>query len=362
MPLKTGNIALYMGPSDLDAKDDLEAAIMDFIGGASKTLDVAVQEIDAEPIVLELIKARQRKVVVRVMLESSYLHSSPKKPTGLEPKPNSWKKGAEANRYLGAALMRAGCEVRLDLNKNIFHQKFVVRDLKKRSRALLTGSTNFTGTGTHKNFNHLVWIDDKRVAQVYAQEFEEIWGGTFGARRLRHDAKPAEIRVSGVRIKPLFAPDHSPEMEIMKQMLKAKSRIDFAIFTFSQTSGIDDTMFSILRGRTVKIKGVMDYGMGNRPWTPARPLKEKGADLKMVRKGGKVNKLHHKLMVIDEEVVIAGSFNYTSAANQFNDENIVIIGDLDEKRAQSRTRQKLLAAYAKAEIDRIYEKYGSDLP
>ena len=45
-----------------------------------------------------------------------------------------------------------------------------------------------------------------------------------------------------MRIKPLFAPRHGPEMEIMKQMLKASESIDFAMFTFAQSSGIDDAM------------------------------------------------------------------------------------------------------------------------
>ena len=90
--------------------------------------------------------------------------------------------------------------------------------------------------------NHLIIVKGKSVAAAYDDEFKEIWNGTFGASRLRHDPKPAEPRVSGVRLKVLFAPDHSPEMEIMKQMLKAKKRIDFAVFTFSQSSGIDDTM------------------------------------------------------------------------------------------------------------------------
>ncbi|MCK4826893.1 hypothetical protein KA005_64755, partial [bacterium] len=36
----------------------------------------------------------------------------------------------------------------------------------------------------------------------------------------------------------------------------------------------------------------------------------------IVQKGkGGVRKLHHKLMILDEEVVIAGSFNYTKPAN-----------------------------------------------
>ena len=37
-------------------------------------------------------------------------------------------------------------------------------------------------------------------------------------------------------------------------------------------------------------------------------------------------KLHHKLMVIDEAIVVAGSFNYTAPANEYNDENIFVIG------------------------------------
>ena len=51
-----------------------------------------------------------------------------------------------------------------------------------------------------------------------------------------------KVVVSSVSVRVLFAPDHNPEMEIMKQMLKARERIDFAIFTFPKSSGIDDTM------------------------------------------------------------------------------------------------------------------------
>jgi hypothetical protein len=39
-----------------------------------------------------------------------------------------------------------------------------------------------------------------------------------------------------------------------------------------------------------------------------------------------LRKLHHKLMVIDERIVLAGSFNYTEPANAFNDEDIFVVG------------------------------------
>ncbi|MBA3800311.1 MAG: hypothetical protein H0X18_14695, partial [Geodermatophilaceae bacterium] len=46
--------------------------------------------------------------------------------------------------------------------------------------------------------------------------------------------------------------------------------------------------------------------------------------------GTGVRKVHHKLMVIDGRLVIAGSLNYTGPATTLNDENVVVLGDLEE--------------------------------
>ena len=111
--------------------------------------------------------------------------------------------------------------MRTDFNPSIFHQKFIVRD----SDALLTGSTNFTNTGTTQNLNHLIVIEDRQVAKIYNREFTEIRQGRFGRRNEGHDEKPPEVVVSNVPVRVLFAPDHNPEMDIMKQMLKAQRSI-----------------------------------------------------------------------------------------------------------------------------------------
>jgi phosphatidylserine/phosphatidylglycerophosphate/cardiolipin synthase-like enzyme len=50
---------------------------------------------------------------------------------------------------------------------------------------------------------------------------------------------------------------------------------------------------------------------------------------------------------------VAGSFNFTAPANTLNDENIVVLGDLEETDPAAETAQRGLAAYALAEIDRI---------
>ena len=63
-------------------------------------------------------------------------------------------------------------------------------------------------------------------------------------------------------------------------------------------------------------------------------------------------------MVIDQQVVIAGSFNYTQPASRLNDENIIILGDLETDNLSSISKQKRIASYALKEINRIIDKYG----
>ncbi len=138
----------------------------------------------------------------------------------------------------------------------------------------------------------------------------------------------------------------------MKQMLKAEHRVDFAMFTFAQSSGIDDTMFWLLKAG-VPVRGVLDRGQGSQAWAATVPLKVKGAELYENTPGNGVRKVHHKLMVIDERLVVAGSFNYTAPAATLNDENIVVLGDLEETNPAAEAAQRSLAAYVLAEIDRI---------
>ncbi len=357
--LRIGNMTFHMGPSAIGGPDDLEAAILEFIAAARSSLDVAVQELESRPIAEALIAARQRGVRVRVVLEGDYLIDD-------NPAPDPFQAvGAhEPNRVLFNALLRTGIDARTDYNAKIFHQKFIVRDIDETGagrRAVLTGSTNFTPTGTAVNLNHVITIRGAAVAREYDKEFREIWDGTFGTSRQRHEPKPRNSRVSGVRVKVLFAPDHAPEMEIMKQMLKARQRIDFAIFTFSQSSGIDDTMIA-LRRAGITVQGVFDPGQGNQSWAATRGIAASGADVFLASDRQGLGKLHHKLMVIDRQVVIAGSFNYTGPANALNDENIIIIGDIDEDSATGRQNQADLAGFAADEIGRIIQRHGRRVP
>lgn len=334
--IKVGGIELYAGPSVLGAPDDVAAAIGDFLDGARHSLDVAVQELDSELLARRIIAAAQRGVAVRVILEGDYLIEASARPDPWVVLPAG--DNTETNRTILNALLRARIDVILDLNPRIFHQKFVVRDVGRPTAAVLTGSANFTHTdtgtntdGRGNNLNHVVVLSGATAASQYRAEFERLRAGTFGDLHERVEPRPREFRLGGVPVKPLFAPRHGPEMEVMKQMLKARRSIDFAMFTFASSSGIDDAM---LRLTTVtpplRIRGVLDRAQGAQAWAPTRALAAAGVELYRHRSGTGVRKLHHKLMVIDEQVLIVGSFNYTEPATVFNDENIVVLGDVEE--------------------------------
>lgn len=357
MPVKIGNIELYMGPPKAGGPDDLKSVIIDFIDGAGSRLEIAVQELEDEDIARAIIAARRRKVQVWLVIEADYLRAKRLQAEPFEPGGEH-----EPNRRVHNAILRANIQLRTDFNPAIFHQKFIVRD----RASVLTGSTNFTPTGVGAdprrggNLNHIVIVHDAKVAAIYGREFKEIRQGRFGRLNEGHDPAPPDVTVSGVPLRVAFAPDHNPEMEIMKQMLKAQRRIDFAIFTFAQSSGIDDAMIALTR-RGLPVRGALDAQAGNQKWAATRPVKNAGAELFLVRSSSQVNKLHHKLMVIDEQVIVAGSFNYTGPATRLNDENIIVIGDLESSGAQTVQRQRKLAAYALAEIDRIVTEHGTAL-
>jgi phosphatidylserine/phosphatidylglycerophosphate/cardiolipin synthase-like enzyme len=369
-----GKIEAYVGPQELGAADNLEQVIVDFLHGARTSLDIAVQELDSEPIAQAILDARWRGVSVNLFLEQDYLRSPlrGKPPKAPAPKPGETPEQAlkrvqwdedetdlAANRRILAALLRSDVEVKGDFNPQIFHQKFVLRDYRNGratspgNPALLSGSANFTLTDTHRNLNHVFVFRSSSVCRQYELEIEQLKLGRFG--REIHGDVPKVFDLGGIPTKVLFAPVHTPELEIMKQMLKGEHEVCFAIFTFAGSSGIDDTMLSLARGG-MTITGAVDRGQAAQGWAAPKTMSDPRISLFQPTKASGVRKLHHKLMVIDERIVVAGSFNYTEPANDYNDENIFVLGSVDQVShgvAVAAQPVEDLARYMKAEIQRI---------
>lgn len=372
-------IEAFVGPPELGAADDLENVIVEFVRGARSSLDIAVQELDNTNIAQAILDASWRGVDVEVFLEQDYLRTALPGNPPRPPTPRAGETAEEAlrraqwledetelaaNRQILAALLRSDVEVRGDFNPKIFHQKFILRDYRGKatpSSALLTGSANFTVTDTHRNLNHVFVFHNAYVCRQYATEVEQLRRGSFG--RGMHGDVPRVYDLAGVPVKVLFAPDHTPELEIMKQMLKGTREICFAIFTFAGSSGIDDAMLALARGG-LKIRGVLDPGQARQDWAAPAWLTHPNIELFVPRRTGvfqDLRKVHHKMMVIDEQIVVAGSFNYTAPANEYNDENIFVLGSVHhevEGIAVAHNPCRDLGVHMKAEIERIIA--GSD--
>ncbi|HEX6782324.1 MAG TPA: phospholipase D-like domain-containing protein [Solirubrobacterales bacterium] len=367
--LAGGKLRCYCGPQELGAPDDLEATIVEFIAGTTETLDIAVQEIDSLPIAEAIAAKKREKKSVRVLLNRSYLQDDTKPDAALTTVAQLAADDSERkiNRDVFAALCRCGVEVRIDLNPDnkIFHHKFALRDVRLDKNgsarrgdkpALLTGSANFTETDGHKNLNHLFVFESKGIEEDFGQEFREAWAGEFGRGRLGDP--PQTHAVGGIPVKVLFAPDHGPEAEVVKQMLKCSKggEIDFAMFTFMGSSAIDDVMI-VLAGAGRKVRGILDRGQAAMPTAASHLLQEGGVEVRIPKEESGVRKLHHKLAVIDGCTVVGGSFNYSEPATLYNDEALLVLGSPypeSEGVHVDAAECKTLAEFFSAEIDRIW--------
>jgi phosphatidylserine/phosphatidylglycerophosphate/cardiolipin synthase-like enzyme len=74
------------------------------------------------------------------------------------------------------------------------------------------------------------------------------------------------------------------------------------------------------------------------------------------------HKVHHKTAVVDDRTVVADNFSYTRPANDFNNQNIFVVGSAyDEIKEPGRTpiqvdatRCRELALHVRTELERIF--------
>jgi phosphatidylserine/phosphatidylglycerophosphate/cardiolipin synthase-like enzyme len=73
----------------------------------------------------------------------------------------------------------------------------------------------------------------------------------------------------------------------------------------------------------VVVRGVMDEDQASSNiGTELTAFRSAGLD---VRLDGNPGQMHEKVMIIDEEVVVVGSYNFSRNANEVNDENVLVI-------------------------------------
>jgi competence ComEA-like helix-hairpin-helix protein len=380
--------------------DDLEEKIVAAIAAAQSTIDIAIQELRLPKIAQALVERHNTGVKVRVVLENNY--SRPwsslsaaeveKLPQRDRDRYQEFQALVDRNRdgkmtpdeiNQGDALVILN-QARVpwiddtadgSAGSGLMHHKFVVVD----QRTVIVTSANFTTSDVHGDFgfpssignaNNLLKIDSPELAKLFIEEFDLMWGdgpggqldSQFGLKKpLR---SPQHVQVGNTYISVQFSPtsptipwNRSTNGLIGQVLSTATSSVDLALFVFSE-----QRLANILENshqQSVKIRALIDpsfafrtysealdmmgvalsdncqYEQNNRPWQKAIAT----VGTLQLSQG---DSLHHKFGVVDKRIIITGSHNWSAAANEKNDETLLIL------------HNSTVAAHYVQEFERLY--------
>lgn len=281
------------------------------INEARISVDVAAYSISLDSFKNALINAHKRGVEVRVVMESDNM-------------------GDRAPQ----ALMDAGIPIIGDRRQGLMHNKFVVIDRAE----VWTGSMNFTYSGTYQDNNNLLRIRSLKVADDYTVEFEEMFTNDFFGQDMVANTPNPKVTLSGVNVEIYFSPDDHVARRITALLRGATKSIKFLAYSFT-ANDFADIILQKAKDK-LSVAGVMDAAMiQSNAGTEYPTFKQAGLS---VYSDGNPSLMHDKVIIIDNEIVITGSYNFTSSAERTNDENVVIIFD-----------RQVATSYI-AEFERIY--------
>ncbi|MCR4335495.1 MAG: phospholipase D-like domain-containing protein [archaeon] len=119
-----------------------------------------------------------------------------------------------------------------------------------------------------------------------------------------------------------FCPQEDCEERVIIAINNAETSIDAAIYSF--TSEEIASSLTSANNNGIRVRVITDYLQSASKSSQDENLTEKGINLRVTPKG---NTMHNKFMIIDNELVVTGSYNWTKNANTSNFENIVFIFD-----------------------------------
>lgn len=137
-----------------------------------------------------------------------------------------------------------------------------------------------------------------------------------------------------------FSPGEDCRRKLLDLLVSARETIDISIFTIS-----DDRLASAIvsaHKRGIQIRLITDNDKALDQGSDIYSLIDQGIDIRMDKTA---NHMHHKFAVIDKNILVNGSFNWTRSATEYNQENILVTNE-----------QKLVAAYL-AEFENLWEEF-----
>ncbi len=301
--------------------------LLEHISAATKTIDIALYSFDdfatpstiiADRVADSLLAAKARGVSIRMVLRMG-LNSAP------------LSKLAAG----GVPMMRRNVT---ELGSGM-HNKFFIFDGRDTTSAtddwVITGSWNVTNDGTIRAAQNAVFIQDQSLARIYTVEFEEMFGSTtdtpnptvarFGPTK--KDNTPHQTVINGNVVEVYFSPSDHTTSAISRALATATQNIFVAQFSFTR----DDLAATLVdrKNNGVTVRGLIDNINDTGSQFPF--LQGAGLDFLKASHSVVAGDFHHKYGVVDpfndgsDPLVITGSHNWSSSAENDNDENTVII-------------------------------------
>jgi phosphatidylserine/phosphatidylglycerophosphate/cardiolipin synthase-like enzyme len=198
---------------------------------------------------------------------------------------------------------------------------------------------NMTLNGAYHNNNNLIQINSARLAENYTAEFEEMFvDDLFGALSPANTPHPS-ISLEGTQVETFFSPDDNAQSRIIELINGAQHSVHFMAFVFTADPLAQAVVAAHQRG--VQVSGVIEAGQSNNSGSDYQYLLDAGVDVHL---DGNSRNMHHKVFIIDGEIVILGSYNFSRSAEERNDENLLIVHNVE------------MAADFEEEFDLVYQQ------
>lgn len=301
----------FSDPSTPGLRGGPDARLAQAIERARLSVDIAAMDLDLWSLRDALIEAHRRGVSVRMVTESEYLDT----PEIQE-------------------LKEAGIPLLGDRREGLMHNKFAVIDRQE----VWTGSMNFTINGAYRNDNNLVRVRSAQLAEDYTREFEEMFvQDAFGPGSPADTPYPT-LTVDSTLLEVYFSPEDGTASRLVELIENAQHSLNFLAYSFTSDE-IAAAMINRFQAG-VSVTGVLDASQAeSNLGGEYGNLRQAGLD---VRLDGNRNRMHHKLIIIDGEIVVTGSYNFSLSAESRNDENTLVIHNAE------------IAARFLVEFERVY--------
>jgi phosphatidylserine/phosphatidylglycerophosphate/cardiolipin synthase-like enzyme len=151
-----------------------------------------------------------------------------------------------------------------------------------------------------------------------------MWAGEFGPTSPSAVAEQS-ANIDGTPVQVLFGAEDEVISNLILLIESAKDSIRFMAFAFTH-----DELGKVIQDRAkagVDVMGIFEKrGSETEHCEMCALLYCVGAD---VRQDGNPRTFHHKVFVVDDEIVVTGSLNFSGNADDTNDENVVVVANRD---------------------------------